>query len=90
MLRDGRLAELGIARPDDADRLRHEDRDVSPGELHAYQLAHVDDGATRFTSGAWVEVPQAPDLTLEGFRRNSVAGSPVVAFTLPTDAPARA
>jgi hypothetical protein len=81
--------EIGAAAAAGADRLRYEDRRVVAGERYAYRLAYKDEGIERHTVESWVEVPRALELSLEGFRPNPVVGPPVVAFTLPTAAPAR-
>jgi len=81
---------LGAAIPDGADRLRFEDRSVSAGERYAYRLSYIEDGVQQFTSEAWVDVPRALELALEGFRPNPVVmDRPVVAFALPAAGSAR-
>jgi hypothetical protein len=80
---------LGTAQPEGADRLRFEDRAVTPGERYAYRLAYRDGDLVRYTPEAWVEVPTALALALEGFRPNPVVDAVRVAFTLPSAAPVR-
>lgn len=80
---------LGPAARDGTDRLRYEDRSVLVGERYAYRLVYADESLEQRTPDVWVEVPPALELALEGFRPNPVVGAPLVAFTLPTAAPAR-
>jgi hypothetical protein len=79
---------IGAAAPDGPDRLRFEDRSVEPGTRFAYRLSYHEDGTQRVTSEAWVEVPLALELALEGFRPNPASHPPVVRFTLPSAASA--
>jgi hypothetical protein len=74
---------LGPARPESADRLRYEDRAVVQGERYGYRLSYDDDGAQRYSAEAWLDVPRALALALEGFRPNPASREAVVAFTLP-------
>jgi len=80
---------LGAAFPDGPDRLACVDTTVLPGTRYAYRLAYTEDGVERRTAEAWVEVPRALELALEGLRPNPSAGRPQVAFTLPAAGRAR-
>jgi hypothetical protein len=65
------------------------DRDVVAGARYGYRLAVAEAGGTeRFLAEAWVEVPQALALALEGLRPNPATEVLRVAFTLPSAAPA--
>jgi hypothetical protein len=79
---------LGPATPEGGDRLRFEDRGVSPGERYAYRLRYLDDGVERLTSETWVDVPRALELALHGLRPNPAVQQLTVSFTLPTAGPA--
>ncbi len=85
---DGPWQLLGAPQADGADRLRYEDRSVTAGERYAYRLGYLEDGAEQFIAETWVDVPPRFSLALEGFRPNPSAGSPIVAFTLTSSAPA--
>jgi hypothetical protein len=74
---------LGAAESIGADRLRYEDRAVTPGERYAYRLAWSEDGEVHLTAASWIDVPLAPELALEGFTPNPSLREAVVAFTLP-------
>lgn len=81
-----RLAALTT---DAAGRVSYEDRAVEPGARYAYRLRWHEGGAERTTDEAWVEVPRALALALEGLRPNPAVRDLNVAFTLPSPAPAR-
>jgi hypothetical protein len=74
---------LGAAESIGADRLRYEDRAVTPGERYAYRLGWSEDGEDHLTAESWIDVPLAPELALEGFTPNPSLREAVVAFTLP-------
>jgi|GEM_PF-6719451 len=80
---------LGAARPDGPERLAFDDAAVEPGVRYAYRLAWTEAGAERRSAEAWIEVPRAFELALEGLRPNPSAGRPQVAFTLPAAGRAR-
>jgi hypothetical protein len=80
---------LGRATPDGPEQLRYRDETVVPGERYGYRLAYVDDGIERFTEEAWVTVPNALALAVEGFRPNPAVGQPAVALTLADPVAAR-
>jgi len=79
-----------IGRPsvEGSDRLRFEDRGVSPGERYGYRLRYVEGGVERFTSEAWVEVPARFEFALQGFRPNPAVAELNVALVLPQAGPA--
>ncbi|HEY2953742.1 MAG TPA: T9SS type A sorting domain-containing protein [Candidatus Eisenbacteria bacterium] len=79
---------LGPAIRDGSDRLRFEDRSVSPGERYAYRLRYLDEGVERLSSESWVDVPHALELALHGLRPNPAVREVTVSFTLPTAGPA--
>ena len=64
--------------------LRYDDRAVVPGERYGYRLGIGRGADEEWTSEAWVEVPAAYALALQGARPNPARGVPVVAFSLPT------
>ena len=80
---------LGPTTSDGPDRLRYEDRAVEPGRRYGYRLAWREDGVPRNTDEAWVDVPAALQLALEGFRPNPASAGAAISFTLPTAGPAR-
>lgn len=80
---------LGAVLVDGSERLRYEDREVVPGSRYAYRLAWEESGDERLSAETWVEVPAALTLALEGLRPNPAVGELTVAFTLPSDEPAR-
>src|SRR5439155_19283046 len=69
--------------PDGRDRLRYEDRDVSPGARYGYRLSYQERGRQSFSPETWVDVPTALTLALEGLRPNPSHGDPTVVFTIP-------
>jgi hypothetical protein len=74
--------QLGLAIADGADRLRYEDRSVTPGERYAYRVGWSEDGAERFSAEAWVDVPRAV-FALRGAVPNPASGADLhVAFSL--------
>jgi hypothetical protein len=79
----GEFSVLGSASADGTDRLLYEDSTVTPGARHAYRLSYAEDGVERHTVEAWVEVPVAPALALEGFVPNPSIRNASVALTLP-------
>jgi hypothetical protein len=81
--------DLGTPSAEATDRLRYEDRAVSPGTRYAYRLSHRDGEVERFTDETWVEVPRAFEFALAGLRPNPAIGTPRAAFSLPDDSPAR-
>jgi hypothetical protein len=74
---------------DGSGRLIYEDRAVEPGARYAYRLRWREDGAERTTAEAWVDVPRALALALEGLRPNPAVRDLDVVFTLPAPGPAR-
>ena len=62
----------------------YEDTAVVEGERYAYRLAYIEEGEGRITREAWVDVPRAFELALEGFRPNPAGALPGIAFTLPS------
>lgn len=80
---------IGTPQADGSDRARFEDRSIVPGGRYAYRLGYVEDGAERFTTETWVDVPRPLAFALEGLRPNPASGAPSVAFTLPDASAAR-
>lgn len=74
---------------DGSGRVSYEDRAVESGARYAYRLSWREDGTERTTTEAWVEVPRALALALEGFRPNPAVRELSVSLTLPSAAPAR-
>lgn len=68
--------------------LSFEDHDVPAGR-YAYRLVDPDGGETPLTEEVWVTVPAVAVFALEGFRPNPSRGALWMAFSLPSDAPAR-
>jgi hypothetical protein len=81
---DGAWQPVGAAESIGADRLRYEDRAVTPGERYGYRLAWIEDGEAHATAESWIDVPLTPELALEGFTPNPSLREAVVAFTLPS------
>jgi len=81
---DSDWVSLGTATREADDLLVFRDRGLAQGR-YAYRLEIH--GATT-TPEAWVDVPGAIALAVEGFRPNPAAGPLAVAFSLPTSAPA--
>jgi hypothetical protein len=79
----------GIAslQADGTGHLRYDDHAVAAGTRYGYRLGYVEDGAERFTSETWVEVPSTM-LSLEGLRPNPASGPLSVSFALPNASPA--
>ena len=74
---------LGVVAADGTGRIEYEDRSITPGERYAYRLAYDDDGTARYTTEAWIEVPRALTLALEGLRPNPAVAGLNVSFMLP-------
>ncbi|HTK32127.1 MAG TPA: T9SS type A sorting domain-containing protein [Candidatus Saccharimonadaceae bacterium] len=66
----------------------YEDLDVTPGARYGYRLAIADRGATAYAGEAWVDVPSGLGLALDAPSPNPMERSGLVAFSLPSDAPA--
>ena len=79
-------AAVGIATVDGAGHIRYTDRAVTAGTRYDYRLM-LADAALSTSSEVWVNVPAA-QLALAGLRPNPAHGTPSVAFTLPSGAPA--
>jgi hypothetical protein len=79
---------LGAPTLDGPDRLRYEDRSVTPGTRYSYRLGYRDGGAEQFTAETWVDVP-APKLALGGARPNPAVRLMNVSLSLPDESPAR-
>jgi len=75
---------VGAAIRDADDRLRYEDRDVTPGERYAYRLGFTEGGSAQFTAETWVDVPSGAVFALEGLRPNPAVDAIRVSFSLPT------
>jgi hypothetical protein len=75
--------QLGPALADGPDRLVYQDQSILPGGRYGYRLAYLEHGVQRFTAESWVEVPNAFELALEGFRPNPATSDAVISFTLP-------
>jgi len=75
---------IGVATRDADDRLRYEDRDVTPGERYAYRLGYTEGGSAQFTAETWVDVPSGAVFALEGLRPNPAVDAIRVTFSLPT------
>ena len=73
---------------DGTGRIVYEDLEVSPGARYGYRLGMLDFGREQFRGETWVDVPQAPQFTLMGIRRNP-ASDLTVTFSLPDASPAR-
>ncbi|MBI5709560.1 MAG: hypothetical protein HZC42_04535 [Candidatus Eisenbacteria bacterium] len=85
----GEWTRLGAPTADGADRLRYEDRDVTPGERYAYRLGYGAGATEQFSAESWVEVPAAVRLALAGFQPNPAPGGALrVGFALPGAEPA--
>ena len=80
---------VGRVDADGAGRIEYRDREVAAGERYAYRLAYTDEGTERYTAEAWVGVPRALTLALEGLRPNPAVRDLNLSFTLPSAAPAR-
>jgi hypothetical protein len=79
---------LGAPTLDGPDRLRFEDRSVTPGTRYSYRLGYRDGGAEQFTAETWVDVPQRAVLALEGARPNPAVRLMNVSLSLPNESPA--
>ena len=79
---------LGPTTFDGTGRARFEDREAAAGTRYAYRLGWIEADGERFSGEAWVEVPRALTLALEGARPNPASGPLQVAFALPQSAPA--
>ncbi len=81
--------QLGLTTADGGDRLRYEDRTVTPGERYAYRIGWSEDGAEQFSAESWVDVPLAV-FALRGAVPNPASGADLrVAFSLPKSGSAR-
>jgi len=79
---------IGEIMADGTGKLVYEDRTVIPGTRYGYRLG-VRGRQEVFLGETWVDVPTSLQLALAGFRSNPVRDDFSVAFTLPTDLPAR-
>ena len=72
------------------DLLVAEDRAVPPGYAYDYRLGSAgSNGIEEFSPDVWVSVPAGLSLQFSGTGQNPSSGRLTLAFTLPTDAPAR-
>jgi hypothetical protein len=70
--------------------LMFEDRAVTPGARYGYRVGLTGPNGTEALSPeVWLDVPQALELALQGFRPNPAVGIPTIAFTLPRVAKGR-
>ena len=86
---DSEWQPLGSPAREGDDRVRFEDRSVTPGARYAYRLGYLDEGAERFTTETWVDVPPALALTLNAPRPNPATRELFLSFVLPHRGPAR-
>jgi hypothetical protein len=81
--------QVGVATADGSGRIDFEDHDVRSGERYGYRIALHDDSDGPFAGETWVDVPAALVFGLEGPRPNPALRDLIVAFTLPSAAPAQ-
>ena len=79
---------IGAPQLEGTDRLRYEDRNVTPGARYGYRLSYSEGTAQNVTSETWVDVPRSAVFSLEGARPNPAVGRMSVAFSLPDDSAA--
>ncbi len=79
---------IGTPIAEGEDRLRYDDRDVTPGSRYGYRLVYLRSGVTQYTADTWVDVPLAAVFALEGARPNPAVSRMNVAFSLPNGSPA--
>jgi hypothetical protein len=85
--RAGGWSRVATAPVDDAGRVSYEDRGVAAGRV-GYRLGWIEAGAEEYSPPAWLDIPDAPRLSLEGAQPNPTEGSLVIAFSLPSSQPA--
>jgi hypothetical protein len=73
---------------DGSGHLRYVDHTAAAGGRYAYRLAYQDHGIERFTTEAWVELPES-SLALKGLRPNPAVGDLAVSLSLPSEGSAR-
>jgi subtilisin family serine protease len=76
-------ASLASLTADGGGGFAFEDAGVVAGQRYAYRLGIVEGGIERFTSEAWIDVPETARLALRGLASNPVVGDVVVTFSLP-------
>ena len=69
-------------------RILYEDRDVVSDTRYAYRIEASGPDGRQVSNEAWVEVPSRIAFALDGASPNPVSGDLIVAFTLPSAAPA--
>jgi hypothetical protein len=74
-------------RADGTGHVRYDDHAIVAGTRYGYRLGYMEDGAERFTSETWIDVPSTM-LSLEGLRPNPASGPLSVSFALPSSSPA--
>jgi hypothetical protein len=82
MADSGAWQTLGRAERDGSDRLIYQDNSVRPGSRYAYRLAWTEGGEAMTTTEAWIDVPNAAVLALEGLRPNPAVDAINVSFSL--------
>ncbi|HTK32051.1 MAG TPA: T9SS type A sorting domain-containing protein [Candidatus Saccharimonadaceae bacterium] len=80
-------SSIATLQADGTGHLRYDDHAVAAGTRYGYRLGYVEDGAERFTTETWVDVPSTM-LSLEGLRPNPASGPLSVSFALPNASPA--
>jgi hypothetical protein len=79
---------LATVAPSAGGRILYEDRDVVSDTRYAYRIEASGPDGRQVSNEAWVEVPSRIAFALDGASPNPVSGDLIVAFTLPSAAPA--
>jgi hypothetical protein len=80
--------QIGAASSDGTGQVRYDDADIVPGTRYAYRLGYRSGTEQLYTSEAWVDVPRAAMLSLEGARPNPAVDHLTVSFSLADGSPA--
>jgi hypothetical protein len=74
---------------DGAGLVTYTDHSAQPGHRYGYRLRFASNAGTAVTASTWVDVPLEASLSLAGAWPNPATSGAVIAFSLPTAAPAR-
>jgi hypothetical protein len=79
---------IAVVRPDGTGRITYEDRDVSPAGRYGYRLGVLEGGVEEYLGEAWLDIPGASGIALEGAFPNPGPNLLSVALRLRDSSPA--